>query len=131
METRNCQNCKQDFNIEPDDFSFYEKIKVPPPTFCPGCRTIRRLVWRNVRSLYKRECELCKKSLISMYSDDGAPVMCTDCFNGDGWEQYRYAKDVDWSQDFLRHSHAYISFASAPWLIVTMVILSAIAKTLI
>ena len=28
-ETRNCQNCKKDFVIEPDDFSFYEKIKVP------------------------------------------------------------------------------------------------------
>jgi len=29
-ETKNCQNCKNDFTIEPDDFSFYEKIKVPP-----------------------------------------------------------------------------------------------------
>lgn len=26
-ETKNCQNCKSDFIIEPDDFSFYEKIK--------------------------------------------------------------------------------------------------------
>ena len=39
-ETRNCQNCKKDFIIEPDDFSFYEKIKVPAPTFCPECRMV-------------------------------------------------------------------------------------------
>lgn len=53
-ETKSCQNCKNDFVIESEDFSFYEKIKVPPPTFCPECRFIRRLMWRNNRSLYPR-----------------------------------------------------------------------------
>ena len=28
-----CQNCKKDFIIESGDFLFYEKMKVPPPTF--------------------------------------------------------------------------------------------------
>ena len=55
METRQCQNCKKDFIIEPDDFSFYEKIKVPPPTFCPECRMIRRMAFRDYRVLYKRK----------------------------------------------------------------------------
>ena len=31
MEKRNCQNCKKDFTIETEDFSYYEKIKVPVP----------------------------------------------------------------------------------------------------
>jgi len=43
-ETKNCQNCKKDFTIEPEDFNFYEKIKVPPPTFCPECRLQRRIL---------------------------------------------------------------------------------------
>jgi hypothetical protein len=30
---KNCQNCKKDFTIESEDFNFYEKIKVSPPTF--------------------------------------------------------------------------------------------------
>ena len=59
-----CQNCKKDFTIEPDDFGFYEKIKVPPPTWCPECRMIRRMLFRNERSLYKQNCDLCKKSII-------------------------------------------------------------------
>ncbi len=100
METRNCQNCKNDFNIEPDDFSFYEKIKVPPPTFCPECRMARRLIWRNERSLTKRECGLCKKSLISMYSDEDAPVYCVECWNGNGWDQFATAKDYDFDKPF-------------------------------
>src|SRR3989338_7291963 len=36
-ETRHCQNCKNDFVIEPDDFGFYEKINVLPPRLCPDC----------------------------------------------------------------------------------------------
>ncbi len=27
-----CQNCHQEFIIEPEDFDFYEKIQVPAPT---------------------------------------------------------------------------------------------------
>ncbi len=32
-EVKTCQNCKQNFTIESEDFVFYEKIDVPPPTF--------------------------------------------------------------------------------------------------
>src|SRR3989344_340583 len=42
-EKRICQNCKKDFTIEPDDFNFYEKIKVSAPTWCWSCRMARRM----------------------------------------------------------------------------------------
>lgn len=57
-ENKICQNCKNDFVIEPDDFSFYEKIKVPPPTFCPDCRfknrqkLLQRIISRASSGLY-------------------------------------------------------------------------------
>ena len=59
-----CQNCKKDFTIESEDFNFYEKIKVPPPTWCPECRLQRRLAWRNEKGLHYRECDLCKKKIL-------------------------------------------------------------------
>ncbi len=102
QEIKNCQNCKNDFQIDPEDFSFYEKIKVPPPTFCPECRMIRRLMWRNERSLTKRECGLCKNNLISMYSDEVAPVYCTSCWNSGKWDQFKNAKDYDFSLSFFK-----------------------------
>ncbi|MBI5220508.1 MAG: hypothetical protein HY978_01565 [Candidatus Liptonbacteria bacterium] len=37
-EAKICQNCKTDFTIDPEDFDFYRKIDVPPPTWCPECR---------------------------------------------------------------------------------------------
>ena len=95
-----CQNCKKDFTIDVDDFSFYEKIKVPPPTFCPECRMIRRMLWRNVRSLYKRPCGLCGKNMISMYGNKDLTVYCDDCWKGDKWDSFSYAQDYDFSQPF-------------------------------
>ena len=62
-EKRICQNCKKDFMIEEDDFNFYEKIKVPPPSFCFECRLQRKMIRRNERNLYKIDCYLCKKNV--------------------------------------------------------------------
>lgn len=101
METRNCQNCKADFNIEPDDFSFYEKMKVPPPTFCPDCRFQRRLLFRNNRVFYKRECAMCKKSMLSIYSTDKPYIIyCRECWLSDKWDPLDYGKDYDFSKTF-------------------------------
>ncbi len=101
-EIKECQNCRKDFVIETEDFAFYDKIQVPPPTFCPECRMIRRMAWRNQRSLYKRECDLCKKSIVSMYSKEVAfPVYCNPCFYSDGWDPSEYALEIDWSKPFL------------------------------
>ncbi len=100
-ETKNCQNCKKDFVIEPDDFGFYEKIKVPPPTFCPECRFIRRLASSGERVLYKRVCDISQKEIFSMYPADVLfPVYNTDDWYSDKWDPYQYGVDYDFSRSF-------------------------------
>ena len=69
-QVKACQNCKSEFHVEPDDFAFYEKINVPPPTFCPDCRRQRRLAWRNERGFYRRTCDLCAQNIIALYPAD-------------------------------------------------------------
>ncbi len=102
QETKQCQNCKQDFVIEPEDFKFYEKIKVPPPTFCPECRLIRRLAWRNERSLYRRKCDKCEKSIISVFpSDSNLTVYCRPCWWSDDWDGTEYGIDFDHVKPFM------------------------------
>jgi hypothetical protein len=97
-----CQNCKSEFIIEADDFGFYEKIKVPPPTFCPECRLIRRLAWRNEKSLYRNVCNKCGKSIISVFPvDSNMLVYCRPCWWGDGWDGIEYGTDFDDSNNFL------------------------------
>ncbi len=101
METKNCQNCKQDFIIESDDFSFYEKVKVPPPTFCPECRMIQILYWRNQRVLYKRKCSLTGDTIVSIYDENVKfPVYKNDAWKSDAWDPYSYEKEYDFSKSF-------------------------------
>jgi hypothetical protein len=96
-----CQNCKQDFIIEPDDFVFYDKIKVPPPTFCPLCRKQRRLSWRNDFNLYNDKCKLCDKSIVTNFSpESGMKVFCNKCWWSDKWDPKEYAQDYDFSRPF-------------------------------
>ncbi len=100
-ETKTCQNCKNQFVIEPEDFNFYEKIKVPPPTFCPRCRLQRRLTFFNIHYLYKRKCGLCGEEKVSFYPPE-APynVYCPQCWWGDGWDPFSFGRDYDFSRPF-------------------------------
>ncbi|MFZ2150366.1 MAG: hypothetical protein WAV15_04385 [Minisyncoccia bacterium] len=100
-ETKNCQNCKKDFIIETDDFGFYEKIKVLPPTFCPDCRFVRRLASTGERVLYKRKSDLSGKDIFSMYPIEAPfPVYETEEWYSDDWNPYDYGIDYDFSKPF-------------------------------
>lgn len=100
-ENRQCQNCKKDFIIESEDFAFYDKIKVPPPTFCPDCRKQRRLVFRNTHSLYKRKDSFSGKDIISIYSPDkNLCVIDQKTWWGDSWDPFDYARDYDYTRPF-------------------------------
>ena len=103
QEIKNCQNCKKDFTIEIEDFNFYEKIKVPPPTFCPECRFQRRLLFRNNRVFYKCECALCKKTMLALYHKSSPyTVYCYDCWFSDKWDVMSYGKDYNFSSPFFK-----------------------------
>lgn len=100
-ETKQCQNCKQPFTIEPDDFAFYEKMGVPVPVLCPQCRFMRGMLWRNERSLYSGNCGLCGKRIITMYNPKSPYVVyCRDCYESDGWDRYQYGEAYDPSRPF-------------------------------
>jgi hypothetical protein len=95
-ETRQCQNCKKDFVIEPDDFTFYEKMKVPAPVNCPSCRFRWRAAFRNEMTLYNRKCQLCDKPVITMYNPKSPyTVYCNECWASDKWDAFSFAMDYD------------------------------------
>ena len=100
-ENKICQNCKQDFTIELDDFGFYEKIKVPPPTFCPECRSVRRMTSTNERVLYFRKCDLTGDRILSMYPENSPfPVYHPKDWYSDKWDAYQYGMEYDFSKPF-------------------------------
>jgi len=100
-ETRACQNCKSDFVIEPEDFDFYKKIDVPPPTWCPECRMKRRMLFRNEFNMHKCVCALCGKETISHYPDKVEfPIYCNECWWSDKWDPMDYGREYDPSKNF-------------------------------
>ena len=102
-ETKTCKNCAKSFTIEPDDFGFYEKMQVPPPTRCPECRFIRRLTFRNDRALYKRKCDKCGADKIFMYPADAPfPVYCWQCWLSDSWDPKSYAREYEADKPFFQ-----------------------------
>ena len=100
-QTKICQNCKNQFTIEPEDFVFYEKIKVPAPTFCPECRMQRRLTFRSEMILYKRKSDFTNKEIFSMYSPD-IPIKVYEykIWHSDQWDPMEYGRDYDFNISF-------------------------------
>ena len=100
-ETKICQSCKAQFVIEPDDFGFYEQMKVPPPTWCPQCRLLRRMNWYGYRILYRRKCDLTGEPIITFYHPDlPCKVYKQEAWWGDGWDPLSYGREYDFSRSF-------------------------------
>lgn len=100
-EQKNCQNCKTAFQIEPEDFDFYEKMKVPPPTWCPLCRMMRRLAWQGFSSLYRRKCDFTGDMVVSnQHPDNGHKVFRQDIWWSDKWDPKSFGRDYNFSRPF-------------------------------
>ena len=80
-----CQNaeCKKEFIVIASEAKFYADKNLPLPDHCPACRHRQRMALRSERQLYRRTCDKCKKSMLSVYPCE-APyiVYCHSCF----WE---------------------------------------------
>jgi hypothetical protein len=98
---KNCQNCKRDFEIANEDLNFYEKMQAPAPNYCPACREMRRLAFRNERTLYKRTCSKSGKQIISIYPENTPfPVYDQHIWWGDKWDAKDYAQDYNPNKPF-------------------------------
>lgn len=96
-----CKHCKKEFKISEGDASFYKKVDVLLPTFCCKCREARRWSFRNEHTLYQRQCDKCKKIMVSMYSPDKPyKVYCKECYNSDDFDPLEYGRDFDFNRPF-------------------------------
>jgi len=100
-ENKNCQKCGLEFIITSEDTDFYKKNNLPSPTHCSRCRMIRRQLFRNERVLYKAECKLCGKGIISQYSPGNKyAAYCIDCYASDKWDALSYGVEYDFKKPF-------------------------------
>lgn len=101
METKVCKNCEQNFSLNDEDFEFLKKFEVPAPSHCPDCRSQRRYSFRCDRNFYRRNCDMCKKPIVSIISTDKPlKVFCNDCYMSDKYDPLEYGADFDFSRSF-------------------------------
>jgi hypothetical protein len=113
-ETKICQNCKKEFVIDTNDFGFYEKIKVPAPTWCPECRMIRRFVFYNLRNLFRRKEDNSGKEIFTGFpAAVPAKIFDVDFWNSDEWDPMEYGRDYDFSRPFFEQFREFLY--SVPW----------------
>jgi len=101
QETKQCQNCKKDFIVEPDDFAFYEKMKVPAPTWCPECRFRRRIIWRNERKLFRGKSALTGKNLLTLFAPESGYIIYHNEEWWGGYDPLIYGQEIDFTRPFL------------------------------
>ncbi len=112
---KQCQNCQSSFTIDASDFEFYEKIEVPEPTFCPECRMIRRLSFRNERNFFKRKDDLDGKEIFSMHPPN-SEIKVYDNKNwwSDKWDPMDYGRDYDFTRSFFEQYEELLK--DVPWI---------------
>lgn len=114
-ENRNCQNCKNDFIIEVEDFYFYNKINVPPPTFCPQCRMIRRFHFRNEKMLFRRPDGLTGKDIFSTFSPEAQVTTYENNYwFSSEWDPNLKGVDYDFSKSFFEQFKNLLKVAPIP-----------------
>jgi len=98
----NCKQCKEQFEIRPQDRDFYKQFDAPDPKLCPPCREQRRLSFRNETSLYKDNCGGCGKNIVTSYSPEMPfKSLCSDCFFEDKGDAMQYGQDFDFDRPFI------------------------------
>ncbi|MCB9806737.1 hypothetical protein H6768_02395 [Candidatus Peribacteria bacterium] len=78
-----------------------KKYLIPTPTLCPTERMIRRLGFRNERSLFYRKCDLTGKQIVAQYPTNSEyQVYDKSVWYSDDWDAHSYGVDFDFNRNF-------------------------------
>jgi len=110
VETKQCQNCQQSFNVTDWDIAFYDKVAVvvgeqkfpmPSPTLCQPCRSQRKLLQVNQIYLYPRTCDATGENIICNYAPESEyKVYKQQYWFSDNWDARSYGKEYDFNRPF-------------------------------
>lgn len=110
MSQKECRLSWTQFLIDQWELDFLEKISpsfggkqylIPEPTLCPTERMIRRLGFRNERSLFYRKCDLTGKQIVAQYPTSSEyTVYDKVVWYSDGWSAEEYGCEFDFSRPF-------------------------------
>jgi CxxC-x17-CxxC domain-containing protein len=76
-----CKITGRAFKINPQEFKFYRRMKLPIPLICPDQRHYDRIKLHGYYSLWKRKCAKCGKEIETAYLPNGREIVyCESCY---------------------------------------------------
>ena len=81
-----CTECKKNYRIIGDEFTFYKRMKIPIPRNCPECRHLRRINNRGPNKLWHRKCmkDGCQNEFETSYAPERPEIIyCEKCYQSE------------------------------------------------
>ncbi len=76
-----CEITGKNYRIQKSELKFYRKMNIPIPKVCPEERYRQRIVTRNSRELYKRNCDKCNTEIQTTFAPDRPEkIYCEKCY---------------------------------------------------
>jgi len=76
-----CESTGKPYKIIPQELEFYRAHGLPIPKECPDARYRNRVMLRNPRKLWKRDCAKCSKNIQTTYAPERPKIVyCEDCY---------------------------------------------------
>jgi hypothetical protein len=76
-----CIDCARNYKIREQEFSFYQRMKLPIPRKCFFCRHQDRIVQRGPYQFWDRVCDHCNKKITTNYAPDRSEIVyCESCY---------------------------------------------------
>lgn len=76
-----CVDCNRNYKITEQELLFYKKVILPIPRKCFYCRHKDRIERRGSYKFWKRNCDKCKKEIITNYAPNQPEIVyCEKCY---------------------------------------------------
>ncbi len=100
-QTKNCVDCKNEFEIDSEDLILYEKVGLKVPEQCFFCRMKQYSAFWVFGKFRKGVSDLSGESLITVLPNNSRyPIYKSHEWWGDGWDPMIHGKDYDPSRLF-------------------------------
>lgn len=101
-------HCMGDFEVFEEDIDMYKKLRVPPPQYCPHCRSQRRGAWMpNLLQFYKKEDVTTGEKILSSQHPQSPykTVHNRYYFDANAWDALDYGRDYAPDRPLLEQLH--------------------------
>ncbi len=101
QETKNCKQCKNQFEVTADEKGLYEKIGIPIPNKCFKCRMQHIFAFWVFGKFRKGKSDLTGKNLITLLPEKTRyPVYTSHEWFSDAWDPMEYGQEYDPNRGF-------------------------------